>query len=864
MRLKSNHENSFLTSIEISPKMVYIGVLLFLLAFVIVILPSSFATMQPVKSVEMFSEKSSHQNGEAGAWKVTKSATFLNRDEAEISLDIDSIEKRNNIDMDVVFLLDTSSYMKMNDKLDELKEVLARVVNNLSDESRTALITFNSQSEILSNLTSNKQDFVNNLQSIEGTGSRNYYKALVNLDNILREYNKEANRNFKAIFITSGKPVVDTPNEVSFYKYLKHKYSYLSMDAIQYSWVGEVDESLKNISDLQYSLERITLEEKLYDILNSLEVYENYKILDFINTDYFRVEKSNDVSTTKGNTSVDLEKQIVDWSIDNLKTGQRAQMKIKVKLIDESLEEDFVYSVGKKTNIVSKLSSLNTSEDVTSNLTPEIKNKFNVTYDDNLPEDCNSGNISGTSKHYAFDTVGLSENVPKCEGYQFKGWKITNSDVVKLNKDYFIMPEEDVNIKGTWSKLKINKSMNGTVKVAHTLYRQVEQDVGIASKYAKKYTGSTSGFKGNENIYYYDYANSSNQARNNNVIFANYCWRIVRTTDTGGVKIMYNGTPSNGKCRSIDSSVSNYVLSGSQMSWSKDYVTFNSNHNSVVDVGYMYNERKTSQVFFPNGNVLMGNSFKYENGTYTLINTKSVNLKTNGVYSELSNYHYTCFNTSGSCSTLSYVYRGSTILANYYSLVGGQSIQDLFEDLLHGSNANKYSSSIKNAVDNWYRNNMVGYTSYLEDTVWCNDRSIQSWGPYNPNGGAMGSIMYFRSNGPTGDLTCPYDKDRFSVNPENGNGALTYPVGLLTLQERVLYDLHQTNGETFWTMSPARLDSEISVNFQVIPSNGAYTSATVSTDNDYSRVKPVVSLRPEIEYTAGDGSANNPYIIAMD
>ena len=28
---------------------------------------------------------------------------------------------------------------------------------------------------------------------------------------------------------------------------------------------------------------------------------------------------------------------------------------------------------------------------------------------------------------------------------------------------------------------------------------------------------------------------------NNHVIFGGYCWKIVRTTETGGVKLLYNG-----------------------------------------------------------------------------------------------------------------------------------------------------------------------------------------------------------------------------------------------------------------------------------------------------------------------------------
>ena len=35
---------------------------------------------------------------------------------------------------------------------------------------------------------------------------------------------------------------------------------------------------------------------------------------------------------------------------------------------------------------------------------------------------------------------------------------------------------------------------------------------------------------------------------NNYIIYANFCWQIVRTTSTGGIKIMYAGTPSNNTC----------------------------------------------------------------------------------------------------------------------------------------------------------------------------------------------------------------------------------------------------------------------------------------------------------------------------
>ena len=45
-------------------------------------------------------------------------------------------------------------------------------------------------------------------------------------------------------------------------------------------------------------------------------------------------------------------------------------------------------------------------------------------------------------------------------------------------------------------------------------------------------------------IYYYRGA-----VDNNNVKFAGFCWKAIRTTDTGGVKMIYNGMPdASGNC----------------------------------------------------------------------------------------------------------------------------------------------------------------------------------------------------------------------------------------------------------------------------------------------------------------------------
>ncbi|MCI8568191.1 MAG: hypothetical protein HFG48_02595, partial [Bacilli bacterium] len=76
-------------------------------------------------------------------------------------------------------------------------------------------------------------------------------------------------------------------------------------------------------------------------------------------------------------------------------------------------------------------------------------------------------------------------------------------------------------------------------------------------------------------IYYY-----RGEVTNNNVKFARLCWKIVRTTDTAGIKLIYNGAPdSNGGCTNT-TGTSTQIRFGA----------FNTKYDSADYVGYMYPE----------------------------------------------------------------------------------------------------------------------------------------------------------------------------------------------------------------------------------------------------------------------------------
>jgi len=388
------------------------------------------------------------------------------------------------------------------------------------------------------------------------------------------------------------------------------------------------------------------------------------------------------------------------------------------------------------------------------------------------------------------------------------------------------------------------------------LYNQVYRDALTRSRNVYVYAGDTSTFKGNKKIYYYYGAET-----NNNVIFAGYCWKMVRTTDTGGVKIIYNGVPSSSM--SCDNTEEASLLTMEDMGTDSVDITFNLSAYSLADIGYMFNTRYTNlYMTMTNTKFRFGNSFTWDGTNYTLTDTIDIT-DWDTQYNTINNNHYTCYNSTGVCQKLKYVYYTTSTRAYAQTLTNGESIEDVINSMLYNTDVNKNDSNIKKVVDYWYGNNMTTYTKYLEDTVWCNNRIVgnMSDNGWNPNGGSP--TQYFRFTTST-DLTCPNLLDSFTVSTENGNGALKYPVGLITRPEASRTykssESYLAIGKKFWTMSPG-----VHYNYHVdgiaVYENGSYLINNVS---DLRGVRPMVSLKSGIEYSSGNGSIERPYVILLD
>ncbi len=351
---------------------------------------------------------------------------------------------------------------------------------------------------------------------------------------------------------------------------------------------------------------------------------------------------------------------------------------------------------------------------------------------------------------------------------------------------------------------------------------------------------------------------------NNNVLFAGFCWKIVRTTSSGGTKLIYNGLPSG----TNSDQCTNTTGTDTQIGTS----AFNSNYTSPADVGYMYGTRYTSQskaMTSISDTYMYGTS--YDENTHKLVTTNAMNFAGTDwatYYNQLNNNHYTCFNTSGECNQVYYIYHTSNSRAYYVTIPSGKTISQMLDEMLTSS-SNANDSTIKTAIDTWYANNMTSYTSKLEDTPYCNDRTIYQLNGWSPTGSTTSYLYlspYGRANSTyTPSLTCNTN-DAFTVSASNGNGKLTYPVGLLTADEiRLAGGKYGSNNSTYylytnqnwWSGSPFYFYFSALEFF--VNSSGYLDSNNV---NLAYGVRPAVSLKPGAKFlSGGDGTSTNPYVV---
>ena len=192
------------------------------------------------------------------------------------------------------------------------------------------------------------------------------------------------------------------------------------------------------------------------------------------------------------------------------------------------------------------------------------------------------------------------------------------------------------------------------------------------------------------------------------------------------------------------------------------------------------------------------------------------------------------------------------------------------------------SSDIKTYLEDWYANytdlNKTG--TKIIDQIYCNDRTastsdvaysktnyttLTSWNSTGTNYyyGANGRVF---NNPVSPDYKCPVASDKFTTTTAKGNGKLSYPVGLISVDEitfaglpagRANNSFYLYTRDYYWAGSPYDFFGSSSIEFRVggggdLGSNDVY----------YVRgVRPVVSLSSKVKLS-GNGTYNDVYVVS--
>ena len=183
---------------------------------------------------------------------------------------------------------------------------------------------------------------------------------------------------------------------------------------------------------------------------------------------------------------------------------------------------------------------------------------------------------------------------------------------------------------------------------------------------------------------------------------------------------------------------------------------------------------------------------------------------------------------------------------------------------------NNVASTIKGNLESWYTTNIqnTGYSTYLSDEIFCNDRTIKSGNTgYGANSTDYGAYVRNVTN-KTPSLKCPKKNDAFTLNlTSTGNGKLSKPVGLLTADDLAVggnlynstnYYSYFYKGSTYITMSPYYMRSA-GAQITVLYSTGYIYGVVVSTANG---LVPVINISPNyVTNIKGLGTTSSPFYL---
>ena len=499
--------------------------------------------------------------------------------------------------------------------------------------------------------------------------------------------------------------------------------------------------------------------------------------------------------------------------------------------------------------------------------TKPLTTTYTINYLDNTGEASSSLPPSATDTIVADTNITLSSTIPtRPGGYTFMAWctAVISSDTCPGN---IYQPGETypisnigepvtINLYAMWqgpklydvvaSKVKTDASGNPRTQTLADLQAVITvptsnnpaEDTSNSGVYL--YNGASSDVDNGYNIYYYrgildsdlDGTQNTYGSNGNGYYYPNYvrlgdtCWRIVRTTASGGTKMIYNGLYSTG---TTANSCANAQDNARYNTWAfgrQDTSALSDWYRNINRVGYTFNNNPSIQDSTTSTSVeiVFGDNFNYN----------AINDADSSIKDYVEN---TWFNSAHGVSS--------------------------YESILEPSAGYCNDRSI-------YSNASTSPTSIVEVSPYATS-GAKYFGAYERN----------RVNGAALSLYCSRGiVDLYTTqNASNGNKQLAYPTALLTADEAALagsgytttydsttnassnysYSSYLRSGSGFWLFSPyLRRSIGYADVFRFSP-KGYLDYVNVGGADG---VRPVISLMHHVQITSGSGTATNPYLIS--
>lgn len=177
---------------------------------------------------------------------------------------------------------------------------------------------------------------------------------------------------------------------------------------------------------------------------------------------------------------------------------------------------------------------------------------------------------------------------------------------------------------------------------------------------------------------------------------------------------------------------------------------------------------------------------------------------------------------------------------------------------------NTNNSTIKTKIDNWFAGTSLKNDSNVVDNIFCNDRSTSSSWSSRPSSNLLYNGHIRNLSYSNASLWCENKLDKFTTSSTLGNGSLTYPVGLITIDEVAMAggyfatdnkNYYLYTGTFYYTMTPNFFRSTGTACVFIVNNTGKFPNSSIGST---AYIRPVINLNGNVKLS-GTGTYDNVY-----